>query len=550
MNVTKPRNLSLHRRHLLGGAAAVAAGAALRPDQDALAAPANVTAKLAAGFQEGENVILIGTLGEAQTLNPFLVNDTEAYFRCKLMYEQFLRIDPATYAPTAGPGLVSDYSLDGQTYTFTIHDNATFSDGTDVTADDVLFTFLGVLNPATASPNATYFNSIVGAADYIAGTTDEVPGIQVVDAKSLTIELATPDASFLYNLRNIHVVPKAALDGKDLTNDPFFDAPVGAGPFRFVSWSVGSDWVAEKNEHYYQEGKPYLDGVIHRVIPDANTLALALQTGEIDGSVYPAPTVQDLIAENPDMTFIVPPFTSADGWTFNFDNEWLAMKEVRQAIVHAINVEQYAADSLMGMGGVAAGPIAPDNWAFDPELEPLAYDPDRSRELLASVEFPEGTEIRATVNIGNVLREDWLVFSQQALEEVGIMLLPEPQEFATLIEAVTSTGDYEMVAVNFGGITADPGELSSQFGTGAAGNFTGYSNPELDELMDAARQELDIEAAKVIYKDIQRIITEDVPIHFAWYRPFLHVINSKFTGYTPSNLEQGLFHSLEDITLA
>ncbi|MCC6705168.1 MAG: ABC transporter substrate-binding protein [Thermomicrobiales bacterium] len=548
--MTEKRAFSLDRRHLLGGAAAVAAGAALRSGHQVQAAPANVSAKIAAGFQAEENVILIGTLGEAQTINPFLVNDTEAYFRVKMLYEQFLRIDPATFAPTGGPGLVAEYSLEELTYTFTLHDNATFSDGSDVTTDDVVFTFLGLLDPANASPNGTHFTTIVGAPEFAAGTADSVSGIEVVDAKTLKITLASPDASFLYNLRTVHVVPKAALEGKSLTDDPFFDNPIGAGPFKFVSWSIGGDWVAERNEHYYQEGKPYLDGVIHRVIADANTLALALQTGEIDGSVYPSPTLKEMISENPEMEFIVPPFTSADGWTFNFDNEWLAKKEVRQAIVHAINVEQYAADSLMGMGGVAAGPIAPGNWAFDPELQPLAYDPEKSRELLAAAGFPDGTEIRGTVNIGNVLREDWLVFCQQALREVGITLKPEPQEYATLVAAVTSTGDFEMCGVNFGGVTADPGELANQFGTGAGGNFTGYSNPELDELLDAARQELDVEAAKGIYKQIQAILTEDAPIHFAWYRPFLNVINKKFTGYTPSNLEQFLFHSLEDIRLA
>jgi peptide/nickel transport system substrate-binding protein len=247
---------------------------------------------------------------------------------------------------------------------------------------------------------------------------------------------------------------------------------------------------------------------------------------------------------------VVPPFTSADGWTFNFDNEWLAKKEFRQAIVHAINIEQYVADSLMGIGGVAAGPIAPGNWAFDPDLQRLPYDPDRARQLIAESGYPEGTEIRATVNIGNVLREDWLIFCEQALGEVGITLKPEPQEYATLVEAVTTTGDFEMCGVNFGGVTADPGELANQFGTGAGGNYTGYSNPALDELMNAARQELDIEAAKPIYKEIQAILTEDAPIHFAWYRPFLNVINKKFTGYTPSNLEQFLFHSLEDIKIS
>jgi peptide/nickel transport system substrate-binding protein len=537
----------LSRRGFVGGTAATAAALAIGADQLAAAPLSREAITRSAGFQDGEHVIIIGTLGEADTINPFLENDNEAYWRCKLLFEQFLRVDPATFAPTAGPGLVAEYSLDGLTYTFKIHENATFSDGSDVTADDVVFTFHATMNPSTGSPNGTHFETIVGAPEFMAGTAPEVAGIAVVDPKTITITLATPDASFLYNLRYIFVVPKAALDGKSLTDDPFFDNPIGAGPFRFESWNVGGDWVARKNEYYYQEGKPYLDGVIHRVIADANTLALALQTGEIDGSVYPAPSLRDTIAQNSDMTFVVPPFTSADGYTFNFQNEWLAKKEVRQAICHAINVEQYATDSLMGMGGVAAGPIAPGNWAFDPELKPLAYDPELAKSLLASVGFPEGTEIRGTVNIGNVLREDWLIFSQQALQEVGISLRAEPQEYATLVEAVTVTGNFDMVGVNFGGVTADPGELYNQFHTGASGNYTGYSNPALDELLVQVRQELDLDAAKEIYKQIQQILTEDAPIFFAWYRPFLSVVHSRFSGYVPSNLEQFIFHSLEEV---
>ena len=149
-----------------------------------------------------------------------------------------------------------------------------------------------------------------------------------------------------------------------------------------------------------------------------------------------------------------------------------------------------------------------------------------------------------------MLREDWLIFSQQELAKIGIDLVVENQEYATLVAAVTGPRDFEMSGVNFGGATADPSELISQFTTGASGNYTGYSNAEIDELLARARQELDIEAAKLIYKDVQRILTEEAPIFFAWYRPFLHVIHSKYTGWTGSNLEQGLFYSTEEITLA
>jgi peptide/nickel transport system substrate-binding protein len=546
--VTEQNRHSLNRRGFIAGAAATAA--ALGYSKSIFAAPASKSNLLAAGFQDGENVILIGTLGEAQSINPFLTNESEGDWRCKMLFEQFVRMDPASYAPTPGPGLASDWTVENLTYTFTINANAKFSDGADLTADDVVFTLLGHLAPDTASPRATKFASIAGAQEFIDGSATEVSGLEVVDPKTLKITLAEPDASFLLNLRYLFVVPKAQLEGKSLTDDAWFQAPIGAGPFVFESWSNGGDFVAKKSPTYYQEGKPALDGFIHRVIADANTLVLALQSNEIEGSVYPAPTLKDQLEQNADLEILIPPFNSPNGWMFNLNNEWLAKKEVRQAIAMAINVEQFAADSLLGIGRQGVGPIAPDSWAFDPDLKPLPYDPAKAKELLDSVSFPAGTELRFNANQGNVLREDWLVLTQQALDEIGITVVPELIEYATLSEAVTVTGDFDATAVDFAGVTADPGELYDQFRSDASGNYMGYSNPELDDLLTQAKQELDLEKAKEIYKQIQAIIVDDVPFFFAWYRPFLHVVNKKYTGYTGSNLEEGVFYTLEDFTLA
>ena len=128
---------------------------ALRPGKSVFGAPASVSDKLAAGFQEGDNVILIGTLGEAQTINPFLTSESEGDWRCKMIFESFVRMDPATIQPVPGPGLASDWTVEDLTYTFTINANAKFSDGVDVTADDVAFTILGHLATSTASPRQT-----------------------------------------------------------------------------------------------------------------------------------------------------------------------------------------------------------------------------------------------------------------------------------------------------------------------------------------------------------------------------------------------------------
>ena len=535
------------RRGFAGSAAAIA-GALAIGRSGAMAAPAGKADLRRYGFQDGGNVIIIGTLGEASSINPFQTSESEGDWRCKMLFDEFVRMDPATYAPTPGEGLAKEWTIDGLTFTFTLND-AMFSDGTPVTASDVEFTLLGHLAPATASPRSDKFITIAGAAEYLAGTAEAVPGIEVVDDKTIKLTLASNDASFLLNLRYLFVAPKAALEGKSLVDDAWFQAPIGAGPFLFESWSTGADFVAKKNPGYMHAGKPTLDGFIHRVIADSNSLVLALQSNEIEGSIYPSPLLRSEIDKNADLVVEVPPFNSPNGWMMNLSNEWLAKKEVRQAIAMAINAEQFAADSLLGLGKAGLGPIAPDSWAFDTELKALPYDPAAAKAMLESV-GASGIQLRAMVNQGNILREDWLVFSQQALQEVGIELIPEVIEYATLVDRVTSTQDYDLCGVDFVGVTADPGELAGQFTTGAAGNYMKYSNPELDALLDAARQELDIEAAKVMYKQIQAIIVDEVPMYFAWYRPFMHVINKKYTNYTKSNLEGGLFRALENITLA
>jgi len=529
----------LTRRRLVE---AGAAGAALLAGGGWLA-PAG--GRVAWAAQEGEPSILIATLGEAKSINPFQTDESEGDWRCKMLFDEFVRANVETYAPE--PGLAAEWTLDNLTYTFTLQPNARFSDGSDVTAEDVAFTIKGHLAPETGSSRQSKYLAIQGAEEFVAGTADDVAGIEVVDPKTLRVTLARPEAPFLYNLRFIFVVPAKALEGKNLTNDPFFQQPVGAGPYVFESWQTGGDFVATANPNYWQEGKPAIRRFTHRVIADAQSIVLALRTNEVDGSNYPNPAAREQLEENPDLTILIPPFASPNGWMFNCAHEHLAKPEVRRGIAMALNTEQFANDSLLGIGKPGLGPIAPSSWAHDPTLEPIPYDPDAARQLIADA-GADGAQIRFMVNQGNVLREDWLTYTQQALQEVGIEVVPEVIEYAALVERVTGAKDYDVTGVDFAGVTAEPSELYEQFYSESPGNYMNYANPQLDELLTQAKETLDIEQAKPVYAEIQRIIMQDVPMHYAWYRPFLHAVNKRFTGYTESGA-YGLFHTLEDWTV-
>jgi peptide/nickel transport system substrate-binding protein len=533
---------ALTRRRVLGGSLGAAIGATIAGN--ALAAPSYRSSSTTQAQEELE--IIIGTLGDASTINPFLAGDSEDEWRCKMLFDELVRQDPVTYEPI--PGLAASWDVQDLVYTITLQPNLTFSDGSPLTANDVAFTLRGFLDPATGSPKRDRFTSIAGyggtEASPVAGGGD---GIEVVDDSTLRITLARPDASFVYSLRYVWVVPQALLEGKSLVDDAFFQAPVGAGPFVFESWTSGADFVATRNPSFWESGKPAISRMTHRVIADSQSLVIALQSNEIDASNYPAPTGREQLEENADLDIIVPPFGAPNGWYFNLQNEHLAKKDVRRAIAMALNSEQFATDSLLGLGKPGLGPIAPDSWAHDASLAPIPFDPEGAKALI-DASGSAGAQITFAVNQGNIFREDWLTYTQQALQEIGIEVIPELVDYAVHVEAVTQRKEFEVTGIDFTGAASDPGQLALQFKTGASGNYASYSNPELDALFDEAQAAPDVETATPIYAQIQAILMDDLPAHWAWYRPFLHVVNkAKFAGYTSSG-DYGLFYTLRDWT--
>ena len=525
------------------GTTATSAPAAAAPGSTTSAASvvAPTTASAATGQGKPGGSIIIGTLGDASSINPFINSDAEGSWRVKMLFDQLVRLKPDTFEPKAG--LAKSWKIDGLTFTFTLQDGAKFSDGSDLTADDVAFTMKGILAKATASPQQPKLISIQGAKEYADGAAPDVAGIKVVDAKTLAVTLATPDASFLLNMRFVSPVPKKMLDGKDLTKDAFFQKPVGAGPFVFVSWQVGGDFVAQRNPNYYQKGLPYLDKFTHRTIPDAQSLVNSLLSGDIDGSNYPSPAGAEKLKANKDLNVLVPPFSSPDGWTFNLKNPWLAKKEVRQAVAYCMDMTQFAKDSLYGLGKPGNGPIAPGNALYDKSLKPYTYDLDKAKALIKQAGTPP-SDVSFIVNKGNVLREDFLTYTQAQLQKTGWNIKAEAIEYAVATDKL-SRKDYDVFGAGVNGVTVDAGELYDQFSTTGSENFSNYSNAQLDTLLTQAKQELSLDKQKPLYAQIQAIVQDDAPTYYAWYRPFLHAVKKKFAGYVDSADEGGVFYELE-----
>lgn len=547
----------LDRRTLVGGTAAGLFSLSVVDGRIVVAGPGGKTLPVSL-IQDDGSTILIGTLGRAPSINPFAASESESNWRSEMLFDQFVRVDYETAA--AAPGLAASWEVNDLTYTFAIQPNATFHDGTDVTAEDVKFTIEGILNPQTASIYANKFSAIKGADTIISSATPavgtpesaDVSGIEVVDAKTLRITLSRAEASFLYNLHWVYVVPKAQLEGQrlDRTSEaPFFRAPIGAGPYVFGSLDISTnEFVATANPSYWDTGKPAIQTLRHQVIADASSLANALQSGEIDGSLYADPSLSEQLQQSGNLEVLVPPFQAPNGTVFNCRVPPFDKVEVRRAVAMAVNVEAYVNDSLLGVGQAGLGPIAPGLWAHDPTLSPIPYDPEAARAVFEANGMV-GQTYEIITNAGNILREDWCIRVQNDLKELGVNIDFNPIEYTTVVERINQTRDFQLDAGDFAGATLDPNDLFDQFYSSSPTNDTGYANPELDALLEQARETVDQEAAKPIWSQVQQILMRDVPMHWAWYRPFISVVDNQYSGYSLAQGDGGLFRTLPNMTL-
>lgn len=475
--------------------------------------------------------ITIVTLGDAQTINPLSVNETEGTWRAKLLFDQLVDLDLVTLEPAPGIADSWDISEDALTYTFHLNPGATFSDGTPLTSADIEFTMMAMVTPEVASPHYDYYIQIVGARDYYDGNADTVEGIEIIDDHTIAVTLNEPNAAWLATLITCRPLPKHLLEGKDLVNDEFFQAPIGAGPFAFDSWEIGQQYRAIRNPHYFREGQPYLDEYTHLVRADAQTLVLEFQTNSVDASAFVSPlNVAEVEAVGDYMIEVKPPGYDVNGWNFGAgNNEALADPRVRRAIALAIDAETFVEDFLLGLGTMATGPIPPDTWSYNDAIEPIPYDPDQAVALLEEAGVSDLT-VRLTTNAGNKMREDWVTFTQQSLEQIGVNTEPDVKEWAQVVEDGTR-GTFELICPTFAGALTEPDELFRVFHTGEPSNVSSFSNEEVDELLQQGRVEPDYEVRAEIYARVQEILYEEVPVYWAWDRPFITVYRNTYGGF-------------------
>jgi peptide/nickel transport system substrate-binding protein len=418
------------------------------------------------------------------------------------------------------PGLAERWDIpDPLTYVFHLHQGVKFHDGRPLTSRDVKWTFDSLLQGKIRSTKAAAYRL--------------VNRIDAPDDSTVVFHLKEPFATLLWNVSDgaIGIVPYG-------TGDEISRHPIGSGPFRFVSAEPDKEVMVERNDGYWG-AKPNLKRVRFAVIPDATTRALELRKGSADIAVTSLSGDTVLVLERePTLEVLHAPGTVLGYLAFNTRDPVLRDVRVRQAIAYAIDRAAIIHYLLRDFARPAYSLLPPESWAYNGDVPLYDHNPDRARQLLEQAGYPAVNGVRFHLTMKTSTEESPRLVAavlQQQLREVGIALDIRTFEFATFLSDVIR-GAYQLHTLRWIGGNEDPDIFEYVFHSAKfspnGGNRTYYANPRLDLLIDQARGELDQNARKQIYAEIQRTLAEDLPYINLWYFENVMVHNRRVRNLT------------------
>lgn len=406
-------------------------------------------------------------------------------------------------------------SADGLRYAFTLRPGVFWHDGKPFTAADVAFS---ILTLKRTHPRGR-------------GTFSNVTEVKTPDALTAILELSRPAPYLLTALAagESPIIPSHIYDGSDVSANPNSQHPVGTGPFIFREWVKGSHVILERNPHYWDKPRPYLDRLIIRFIPDGGARAASFEAKEIDlGGDTPVP-LADL--ERVKAIPYIGAETNGYQYTanqsqlvFNLDSKPLRDLRVRQAIAHAVDIRALLATAWYGYGRVSPTPISPLLTRFhDPSIRPYTHDPVLAGRLLDEAGFPrDGSggrlSLRLTFNPYNDGNRRSAEFIRQALGRIGIAATLASYDFAAFVKAVYTERAFDTETEQLSN-TFDPTlgvqrvYWSKNFKPGLGfSNGAHYVSATADKLLESAAVEPDPARRRDLFFAFQKVVRDDLPV--------------------------------------
>ena len=432
------------------------------------------------------------------------------------------------------PWLATSYTLspDKLNYTFKLRPGVTFTNGMPMTSADVKFS----LDRAGATKGGWEF--INTAIKSVAAPT---PDTVVVTTKY-------PWAPLVADLSNFNngIVPK---DYAGMTSKAFYDHPIGTGPFKWDHWTKGSELKLVKNDKYWQAGKPSLDSVTWKTVPDDNTRTLQLQGGQAQINEFPPFSSLGQLKNSSTTQVTLFDSTKTDYLLFNHTSAPFNDVHARRAISLAIDRAAIIKSVLFGNGKPANSFMPPQVPYYDAATKGLQYDLTAAKAELAKSSTPKGFTATYLSAAGNVQDAAIAQILQGAVQPLGITIKIENVDPATA-RARQDKLDYQITHSSWTMDIADPDELVSfavDPTTGAKSFYTGYSNKAVIAATHAAQKAFDPAARQASYTFIQQQAADDAFMAFLYYSPYQWSYSKKVQGFLP--YPTGNYH-LEDVTLS
>ncbi len=427
------------------------------------------------------------------------------------------------------PKLATEWSMDpsGLSWTFKLRTGVTWHDGEPFTSEDVKYTYETLLDPATKS---------VRRANY-----QIIERIETPDEHTVVFHLSEPHGPFLDKMSQIPIMAKHHVSKVGL--DDYNNKAIGTGPFMMVEW-IPDDHVTLKANPNYWGGKPALETVIFKPIPEASVRAMALQKGEVHfASSLTAEDHEKVLAKG-DVQGIAVDSLAFAYFGHNNRNPLFADKRVRQALAYAIDGESIVKDVRKGAATLAVGPISPSNstW-FNPNVKQYGYDPEKAKELLTQAGWQTGSDgfltkdgqtfsFSVILATGDEVLRNQAVLIQKWLKDVGIDLKLEFLDWSVMNDRLDNR-EYEAMMLSMSP-SPDPDQYNYWHSTAIDNGFNDwcYSSVQVDKLLEEGRRETDPAKRKAIYDELQAILAEDVAAVFLYHPKVLGGLNKNFTGMT------------------
>jgi len=453
--------------------------------------------------------LVYGRGNDSVSLDPINTTDGESFKVTQQIYDTLLMYKPGTTEPVSCLAKDWEVTEDGKKWTFYLRENINFHDGTSFNAEAVKFNF----DRWRFEDNQYHVGGTFASYPYVfGGFPGIIKEVNVVSDYVVEFVLKNPQAPFLANMAMVSFAI-ASPEALKKWGEDYFKHPVGTGAFEFVEWRQGDRIILKANEEYWA-GRPYLDRIIFRSIPDNGARYMELQSGTIDMMDGINPEDVKSIKENENFKVVLRPSLNVGYLAMNFEREPFDNRLVRQAVSHAINKEALIGAFYAGLAEPAKNPIPPAMWGYNDEIEDYKYNIDKAKDLLEEAGYPNGFEFdlwympvpRPYMPQPKLIAQA----IQNYLSVINIEANLISYDWGTYLEKVNNKDEADTYLLGWYGDNGDPDNFLYVLLDQTNSN-NNYKNEELHEILVEAQRTMNHGKRVELYKEAQVIIHSDIP---------------------------------------